>query len=68
MQTRSRRKAVSAGSVAGPPRSLGSEKGGDGGKKSTVSAAGSGGAPSPGGESPLDWVAAVGSTVASETC
>lgn len=35
MQTRSRRKAVSAGSVAGPPGSLGSEKGGDGGKKST---------------------------------
>ena len=27
MQTRSRRKAVSAGSVAGPPRSLGSREG-----------------------------------------
>ena len=47
MQTRSRRKAASAGSVAGPPRSLGSEKGGDEGEISTVSTAGSRGAPSP---------------------
>ena len=47
MQTRSRRKAVSAGSVAGPPGPLGSKKGGDEGKISTVSAAGSRGAPSP---------------------
>lgn len=50
MQTRSRRKAASAGSVAGSPGPLGSEKGGDEGKISTVSAAGSRGAPSPRGQ------------------